>query len=72
MQNLQEEGREVRGKKKSYRRRSRELLKRLKEKYGFKSRKDLEDYLSLVEADFELQLLKHAERKSREKSSYIV
>ena len=55
-----------------YRRRSRELLKHLKEKYGFKSRKDLEDYLSLVEADFELQLLEHAERKSCEKSSYIV
>jgi len=55
-----------------YRRRSRELMKRLKEKYGFKSRKDLEDYLSLVEADFELQLLEHAERKSREKTSYIV
>jgi len=57
---------------KRYRRRSRELLKRLKEKYGFKSRKDLEDYLDLVEADFELQLLKYAERKSREKTSYIV
>jgi len=57
---------------KRYRRRSRELLKRLKEKYGFKSRKDLEDYLDLVEADFELQLLEHAERKSREKTSYIV
>ena len=57
---------------KRYRRRSRELLKRLKEKYGFKSRKDLEDYLDLVEADFELQLLEHAERKSREKASYIV
>ena len=58
--------------KKHYRRRSRELLKRLKERYGFKSRKDLEDYLDLVEADFELQLLEHAERKSREKTSYII
>ena len=57
---------------KHYKRRSRELLKRLKEKYGFKSRKDLEDYLDLVEADFELQLLEQAERKSREKLSYIV
>ena len=59
-------------KRKNYRRRSRELLKRLKEKYGFKSRKDIEDYLELVEADLELQLLEHAERKSREKTSYIV
>jgi len=58
--------------KRSYRRKSRELLKRLKEKYGFKSWKDLEDYLDLVEADFELQLLEHAERKSREKLSYII
>ena len=58
--------------KRSYRRKSRELLKRLKEKYGFKSRKDIEDYLELVEADLELQLLEHVERKSREKTSYIV
>ena len=55
-----------------YRRRSRELLKRLKEKYDFKSRRNLEDYLDLVEADFELQLLEHAERKSCEKADYIV
>jgi len=59
-------------KRKSYRRRSRELLKRLKEKYGFKSRKDIEDFLDLVEADFEMQLLEQAERKRREKVGYIV
>ena len=59
-------------KRKNYRRRSRELLKRLKEKYGFKSRKDIEDYLDLVEAEFELQLLERMERKSREKLSYII
>ena len=58
--------------KRSYRRKSRELLKRLKEKYGFKSRKDIEDYLDLVEAEFELQLLERMERKSREKLSYII
>ena len=51
MHDLQEAKKEVKRKRKNYRRRSRELLKRLKEKYGFKSRKDLEDYLDLVEAD---------------------
>jgi len=59
-------------KRKNYRRRSRELLKRLKEKYGFKNQKDIEDYLDLVEAELELQLLERMERKSHEKLSYII
>jgi len=56
---------------KRYRRKSRELMKQLKKKYGFKSKKDIEDFLELAEMRLELQLLDHVERKSREKINYI-
>jgi len=50
---------------------SRELYKKLKEKYKFKSRKDLEDFLDLAESCLELQILEHLIRKTRQKPSYI-
>ena len=56
---------------KRYKRKSRELMKQLKKKYGFKSKKDIEDFLELAEMRLELQLLDHVERKSCEKINYI-
>ena len=51
--------------------RSRELYKELKEKYKFKSRKDLEDFLDLAESCMMLQVLEYIIHKTRQNPSYI-